>query len=215
YKLDETPIVFTIEKGQEITLTVKAENELITGSVELIKVDKDDNKLTLEGAVFALQTDYGETIQEELTTDAEGRITVDNLKPGNYQFIETKAPDYYQLDAKPIAFEIVKSQKEAFVVMVENELIRGEVVLTKVDIDNENAPLVEVEFSLQTADGKVISEGLKTNDEGEIFVNNLKPGDYQFIEMAAPFGYDLDPTPINFTIEKAKTVDDVKQIEVT
>ena len=31
-------------------------------------------------------------VRTDLTTDKDGKITVTNLRPGDYQFIETKAP---------------------------------------------------------------------------------------------------------------------------
>ncbi|MEG1482429.1 prealbumin-like fold domain-containing protein, partial [Clostridium sp.] len=57
-----------------------------------------------------------------LTTDKDGKITVDNLKPGKYSFIEIKAPEGYKLNSNPIAFEIVMSQKDVAKVTAKNEL---------------------------------------------------------------------------------------------
>ncbi|MED4196347.1 collagen binding domain-containing protein, partial [Halalkalibacterium halodurans] len=39
YKLDETPVVFTIEEDQTETIALQKENHLIPGSVQLVKVD--------------------------------------------------------------------------------------------------------------------------------------------------------------------------------
>src|SRR5690606_21075446 len=114
YQLDPTPIEFTIDMGEnEIAIPVTVPNKLITGSVELTKVDIDNNEITLEGAVFKLLNEAGETLEEELTTDNEGKITVENLKPGKYQFVETQAPMYYQLDNRVIDFEIEKTKTVA------------------------------------------------------------------------------------------------------
>ncbi|MBO1913753.1 hypothetical protein J4G37_54180, partial [Microvirga sp. 3-52] len=83
YQLDPTPIKFTIDLGKnEIAIPVKVPNKLITGAVELIKVDKDNKEITLEGAVFKLLNEAGETLDEALATDKDGKITVENLKPG-------------------------------------------------------------------------------------------------------------------------------------
>nr|WP_243147772.1 SpaA isopeptide-forming pilin-related protein [Clostridium perfringens] len=35
-------------------------------------------------------------------------------------------------------------------------------------------------------------------------LNDLAPGDYQFVEIEAPNGYELDKTPVKFTIVVAK-----------
>ena len=82
-----------------------------------------------------------------------------------------------------------------------NVLTTGSVELTKVDRDNAGQPLAEVVFALQDATGKTLQTGLVTDTEGKIMVEGLKPGNYQFVETEAPFGYDLDATPIPFVID--------------
>ncbi|PAK68447.1 prealbumin-like fold domain-containing protein, partial [Staphylococcus haemolyticus] len=55
----------------------------------------------LSGAVFDLYRHQGPVstiIKTGLITDSNGLITVDNLQPGDYYFVETKAPTGYQLD---------------------------------------------------------------------------------------------------------------------
>ena len=124
-----------------------------------------------------LQDETGKMLQEGLTTNKDGKIVVENLKPGKYQFVETKAPTHYQLDETPITFTIDKSKTEADVEVVSvqatNELIPGSVMLVKVDEDNQDKTLEGAVFELQGADGKVLQEGLTTNAEGKIVVENL------------------------------------------
>ena len=45
---------------------------------------------------------------------------------------------------------------------------------------------------------------LKTDGHGKLIINDLKPGNYQLVETKAPEGYQLDASPISFTIEKPK-----------
>jgi LPXTG-motif cell wall-anchored protein len=205
YQLDPTPIKFIIEKGQKAAVQITATNELTPGDVELIKVDKDQPSLRVANAEFELQDAAGKSLQKGLVTDMTGTIVVKNLKPGNYQFIETKAPFGYVLDSIPIKFTIVKGQVVKASVLASNELATGAVELTKVDQDNQQAPVAGAEFSLQDGTGKTLQSGLVTNENGKIVVADLKPGNYQFVETRAPFGYDLDPEPIKFTIVKGQT----------
>ena len=200
YDLDETPILFTIEKGQVETLITTATNELTTGSVVLTKVDKHDPERVLTGAEFRLETEAGEIIREGLTTDKDGELHVDDLKPGNYRFVETKAPQHYQLDETPIAFTIAKGQEIALTVLAKNELLTGAVVLTKVDAADKQHVLAGARFELQDATGKTVQTDLVTDAEGKISISDLRPGDYQFVETQAPTGYQLDATPVTFTI---------------
>ena len=200
YDLDETPILFTIAKGQVETLITTATNELTTGSVVLTKVDKHDPERVLTGAEFRLETETGEIIREGLTTDKDGELHVDDLKPGNYRFIETKAPQHYQLDETPIAFTIAKGQEIALTILAKNELITGDVVVTKVDAADKQHVLAGAHYELQDATGKTVQTDLVTDAEGKISISGLRPGDYQFVETQAPTGYQLDATPVTFTI---------------
>ncbi|MFP7492529.1 SpaA isopeptide-forming pilin-related protein [Terribacillus saccharophilus] len=205
YELDDTPINVTVEKAQQEAAVVTAVNELTPGTAVLEKVDADDNTLKLKGAVFKLVNDKGATVKEELITDENGRISVDGLKPGNYQFIETKAPAGYELNETPIDVTVEKGQQEAAIVTAVNELTPGTAVLEKVDADDNSKVLKDAVFNLIDEKGNMVKENLITDENGQIIVDGLKPGDYQFVETKAPAGYQLDQTPITFTIETAQT----------
>ncbi|MFR6436498.1 MAG: SpaA isopeptide-forming pilin-related protein, partial [Peptoniphilaceae bacterium] len=65
-------------------------------SFTVIKVDKDDLTKTLPGARFRLQS--GKNPAHEIVTDANGKATFANVKPGTYSLVEQKAPVGYKLD---------------------------------------------------------------------------------------------------------------------
>ncbi|ASI80600.1 collagen-binding protein [Bacillus cereus] len=203
YVLDETPIHFTIEKGQKKAISLTAKNSLKQGSIELIKVDDLNDQTKLADAVFNLLDQNGTVIKTDLKTNGEGKITVENLRPGTYQFVETTAPKHYDLDKKPIVVTVEKSQKDVATVTMTNSLTKGGVELTKVD-DVDGTTLEGAVFNIVDMKGTVIRENLTTNSQGKISVSNLRPGDYQFIETKAPKHYDLNKEPIPFTIEKGQ-----------
>ena len=202
YDLNQNPINFTVEKSQTATASVTAKNSLTKGAVELTKVDDIDGT-TLEGAIFKIVDSNGHDVRTDLTTNKDGKISVSDLRPGDYQFIETKAPTGYDLNAKPIPFTITKGQSQVTSVTALNSLTTGSMELTKVDIDH-NGTLEGAIFNILDQDGKVVREGLKTDGHGKLIVNDLKPGNYQLVETKAPEGYQLDSSPISFTIEKAQ-----------
>ena len=46
----------------------------------------------LKGAIFKIVDMKGNEVRTNLGTDKNGKISVSDLRPGDYQFIETKAP---------------------------------------------------------------------------------------------------------------------------
>ncbi|KYG28256.1 SpaA isopeptide-forming pilin-related protein [Alkalihalobacillus trypoxylicola] len=201
YELNPTPIPFEITLGQTETVERSFVNEFSPGSVGLTKVGETDE--TLEGAVFSLFDAEDNELQTGLTTDEDGRIVVENLEPGSYYFVETEAPFGYELDDTPLEFEIVFNQEEQLELTKENTLIPGAVELTKEDEDG--TVLEGVEFELQDSEGNTLREGLLTNEEGKLLIDDLAPGNYQLIETATLPGYELDPTPIVFEIGLGET----------
>jgi uncharacterized surface anchored protein len=76
--------------------------------VQLTKVDADDLSVILSGAEFSLYKTTGELVADQLAVN-NGVIFVDNLALGSYYFVETKAPENYQLSTQKYAFEITNN----------------------------------------------------------------------------------------------------------
>jgi LPXTG-motif cell wall-anchored protein len=220
YLLSTDPIPFSItgkHEGEPKQVKLTALNK--KNSVVLTKVGQDDKSAGLQGAQFDLTDETGKVLKTGLATDADGRITVYGLKPGNYQFVETKAPKHYQLDKTPISFTVKNTDTKQIELTAENQLTPGDVKLTKVDSNNKKAVLKGAEFKLLDADGKPVKAGgnskklpavWTTDQNGQFTAEGLAPGRYQFVETKAPDGYKLDETPIPFEIKKGQT----KPVEV-
>ncbi|HHQ0042141.1 TPA: SpaA isopeptide-forming pilin-related protein, partial [Listeria monocytogenes] len=187
--------------GEELLLTIK--NAMKKGKVILTKKDSASDEV-LADAEFELQNAAGSKLKEKLTTAASGNIEITDLAPGDYKLIETKAPAGYQLDATPVHFTIDFNQSEAAKVSKTNTAKTGTVVLTKKD-SATNAKLADATFELRNEGGTVVRENLVTDDNGEISVADLAPGDYKLIETKAPTGYQLDAAPVRFTIDFNQT----------
>ena len=125
---------------------------MITGSVLLTKTDGTSAE-ALAGVTFTLYTESNQVIAANLTTDANGKIKVENLKPGNYYFVETQAATDYQSNTQrydfTIARNLVGTPATPVQVNATNELIPGAVVLTKVD-NQSGAVLANAVFDLHT-----------------------------------------------------------------
>ncbi|WYQ42641.1 SpaA isopeptide-forming pilin-related protein [Bacillus sp. FSL W7-1321] len=201
YEVNSTPIPFDIGLGETTVGELSFINKFTPGSVGLTKVGQDGE--TLEGAVFNLFNAEGNELQTGLTTDEEGRLIVEGLAPGSYYFVETEAPFGYELDSTRLEFEIVFNQNAQLELTMENALMLGAVELTKED--ETGTSLEGVEFELQESDGNTLHEGLLTDENGKLLMDNLQPGSYQLVETETIPGYELDPTPIPFEIERGQT----------
>ncbi|WP_373687518.1 SpaA isopeptide-forming pilin-related protein [Listeria seeligeri] len=169
-----------------------------TGSVELTKTDNTAQKNPLENAEFKLINSAGTTVQEGIKTGTDGKLAISDLKFDTYKLIETKAPVGYELDASPVEFTIDETHQALFV-SKENAPITGSVSLEKLDSETK-AKLAGAEFELQGSDGATLQTGLTTNEEGTLTISDLALGDYQLVETKAPAGYELDASPVQFSI---------------
>ena len=110
YVLSNEKIEFTINaRTSEYTQVVSATNEKKLGSVKLIKTNKytdENDKILLQGAVFSLYKGNDTLVQNNLTTNANGELTVSNLDWGSYYFVETQAPSGYSVNPSKIKFSI-------------------------------------------------------------------------------------------------------------
>ncbi|MFD1431061.1 SpaA isopeptide-forming pilin-related protein, partial [Lacticaseibacillus mingshuiensis] len=205
YELNDSKLNFTVELQTTTKVaTVSATNAEKTGSVVLNKTDSDTGK-ALSGAVFDLYKKDGTKIASGLTTDAKGQIQVNDLKPGDYYFVETAAPAGYELNDSKLNFTVeLQTTTKVATVSETNAEKTGSVVLNKTDGDTGKA-LAGAVFDLYKKDGTKIASGLTTDAKGQIQVNDLKPGDYYFVETAAPAGYELNDSKLNFTVELQTT----------
>lgn len=90
---------------------------LPSNNLTLTKVDSANSELVLRGAEFQLYrvetdgaTDNGIRVGSVQTTNDNGQIVFDNLSPGNYYLVETKAPAGYNMLSEPVPVTVVENQ---------------------------------------------------------------------------------------------------------
>lgn len=85
--------------------TCTVDNSKKTGSVVLKKTDSATNA-PLSGAVFDLYASGGNKLKSGVVTGQDGTVRVDGLLPGQYYFVETGAPEGYQLNSEKLNFTV-------------------------------------------------------------------------------------------------------------
>lgn len=213
YIREEGLHAFTID-GFSSTLILR--NHRMGGTVTLTKYDADDTDSSpLSGAEYELYNSQGEQIFTDasyacsengiirsFTTDSSGRLTITNLPWGSYYFIETAAPDGYELHDRRLYFTISKSIYDkdknciAAEVTDQDEQKTASLLLKKED-ELSGRPVKDALYNLyrtapnENDDDLLIASGLKTNAAGELKVTDLKFGSYYFMEIRNPGGYQM------------------------
>lgn len=211
YNVDQTPIHVTSNVASVTTLP-PFPNTKKTGGITLSKVD-NDSKEPLAGVKFELwvqgENDTYQRYDDDVTysTDENGQIKVEGLPVGKYWFKEVEALPGYELDETQGKFEIKEDQLVADGLTITNSKTpTGSVKLIKVDSEAEQTKLPGAEFKLYAKkDGKweLYREEVYTTDEnGEINISGLPVGEYKFIEVKAPAGYQISVVERTFEIVK-------------
>ena len=237
YLVNTQKIYLTINKRQ--TTVQQVPNEYQLGSLDILKVDKDLTNLGLPNVEFTLRKKDGHMAGKYVSVDSngnaaysnnvvtiktnvEGKIHIDRLWIGKYELIEVNNPNYgYLVDSTPV--EVTIRKRETTSITRYNEYLLGAFDLLKVDLDNHDIVLKDVEFTLRQTEGHmkgkyvyVDSNGnaaysdnkvtIKTNAEGRIHIEKLWVGTYELIETHIPDEAYVPITPKQtITIRKRET----------
>ena len=199
FVLSEEEIAVTIGKVDEV-VEIELVNYFIQGNIELTKVDKDypDNKLS--GAVFEVFADTNkngefnkddELIGEMSEIDG-GIYQMKELRYGKYFVREKTAPTGFVLDEKVYTVSIEEDGKTY---VVENEAGKGFVNAAqtgslKIVKTSSDGKLEGFSFRVTGMD---YDKTFKTDKNGEIFIEDLRIGEYTVSEVndKASTGYIL------------------------
>ncbi len=164
--------------------TAGGEAQGYTFSINLKKVDSQDENTALAGAEFNVIRVATGAVVGKLTTNAKGEASIGGLLNTAYQLVETKAPEGYELDATPIdvkaedfgttktALKTVTNKKTVKEPTPTSAVIELDKTLTGRDlVDGEfSFELYEGANKLQTVtnkSGKVTFESISYTAEGE------------------------------------------------
>lgn len=108
YLINQTPVQFSIATSDlEANHAVTQSDQ--KNSVILTKTDATSGEV-LAGASYNLLNSDGSLYQGPLSTDSNGQITVSNLAPGTYKFLEDTAPNGYAVNTDPVSFTVTGNE---------------------------------------------------------------------------------------------------------
>ncbi|MGX4685595.1 SpaA isopeptide-forming pilin-related protein [Vagococcus sp. JNUCC 83] len=174
----------------------------------------DANGQPLKDATFDLyDKTNGTKIKENLVSNQTGKVALDNLSPGDYELVETKAPAGYILNTKKVSFKVEDGHEGKPEVMTLKDVVnyQGTVEFTKVDDTGKG--LEGAIFKVVDKEGKTVQENITGDKAGKFVIDNLSPGDYELVETKAPTGYERLTTAIKFTVNP-KEEGQVKSIQL-
>ena len=191
FVLNDTVYPVTVGQNGQV-VGVEIVNKHICGNITLTKVDADypENKLT--GATFEVykdnngdgKLDDGDTLVGTLTESEMGVYEMKDLLYGHYLVKETKAPDGFLpdtgvypvfVDTDGATYAIENKAGVGFV----NAAMKGSLKIIKTSSDGK----VEG-FSFRVTGANGYDEIFKTDENGEIFIEGLRIGEYTVSEVA-------------------------------
>lgn len=196
-----------VEWDKETTKAI--ENELKKGQVKVIKVDKDNNEVKLEGVEFEV-LDENNKVLEKIVTNENGEALTSKYAIRDFSKLklrETKTLENYVLSDKVETIELKENQISN--IKFENEKIKGKVEITKVDSKDENKKLEGAKFGLYDENDNLI-ETLITDKEGIALSQVLYKGNYYLKELETGSNYYL-LNEDTFEFEIAKNGETIKK----
>ena len=199
YVLNSTPVTVKLEWNK--TSSVTLENMHKKGNLKIVKVDKDDNDLTLGAVEFDL-IDFSGNIVKHLVTDVNGVAEVKNINTGNYTLRETLTKKEYNL---AVDQNVLVNWNETMEYKVENEKKKGQIKIIKVDADYNEVKLEGVEFQIIDKNNHII-ETIKTNSNGEAVTSRIPIGNYKIkeVNLGTNEEYILNDEVKTITVEEDK-----------
>lgn len=199
YRINNTQ--FDVKLGFNEIKQIDIPNELQKGNIKIIKVDKDNENVKLEGIKFQIINNKGK-IEKEGITDKNGEIIFNDLVVGKYTIKEVETKEKYKLINDEIVVEL--KDKETKEIVIKNELQKGNIKIIKVDKNDENIKLEGVKFKLINENNQIIKTDI-TNKNGEIIWKDLIVGKYTIVEENTIEGYINNNEKIKIIVEEDKT----------
>ena len=208
FVLDGTPQDILIKAGtvQNLTFWNKRQGALIINKLSAL-----DRKTPLKGVTFKITTATGEFVPDEngkissnglYYTDKNGQIILKGVT-GTLVVTEEKSISGYTIDENTRTQTVVVNPDDTQSLYFYNAPIGG-VELIKVNAADKTQRIPNTTFEIRRVSDGGLVDTVTTGPDGRVYVP-LASGSYYAVETKAGKGFQLDDTPIYFTVEDGKT----------
>ena len=173
------------EEIQNVTLkqdqikSIVFENEKKKGQIRVIKVDKENNKVLLEGVTFDI-LDEANNVVDTITTNSEGAAITKRLPiDQKYTVVEKETREEYVLSEET---QIITLEENQIVdIQFENEMKKGYIEIRKVDKEHPEKTLAGAEFEIFNMNKELV-DTIKISEDGIGTSKLLNKGKYMIKE---------------------------------
>lgn len=205
---EEFDIGVEYNKTTEQTVT----NKLKKGQIRIIKVDKDNKDIKLEGVELEV-LDENDNVLEKLITDKNGEALTDKYPIRDFSRLkirETKTLEEYKLsdEVKIVELEANKITDVVF----KNEKIKGQIKIVKTSSDDNfingtkaGSPIQDVKFQIYDVNQNIVDE-IITDEQGIAISKELYKGLYTVKEVESGKWYLLNDEVLEVEIKENNEV---------
>ena len=206
FVLDGTPQDILIKAGtvQNLTFWNKRQGALIINKLDAV------TKKPLAGVTFKITTATGEFVPDEngkissnglYYTDKNGQIILKGVT-GTLVVTEEKSIDGYTIDENTRTQTVVVNPDDTQSLYFYNAPIGG-VELIKVNAADKTQRIPNTTFEIRRVSDGGLMDTVTTGPDGRVYAP-LASDSYYAVETEAGKGFQLDNTPIYFTVEDGK-----------
>lgn len=162
-------------------------------ALEIIKVDAKTEE-PLANAKFKITKTEDDTVSEYMT-DENGKITIQDLPEGIYTVEEITAPDGYILDTQHKEIELSAGDSKQ---LIYENTRKPDLIITKTNVLTEKpVPNTTFKIEFEGENGGVVPLGTyKTDENGQIILEDVNPGWYIITEIRPAQGMSLPSNPV-------------------
>jgi len=188
YELNAQTYPVTVVNGENSS--VKIQNNPL-GKIEITKIDSLDATKTIAGIKLRVQNTTL-SFDKTYTTDAQGKILIEDLLPGDYTISEVATVPGYVLSTATVIATV--NYGKTTPVVFKNDA-KPYIEILKID-SQTNKPVSNTVFRV-TNRNTLQNYTVTTDANGKILIPDVDAGWYDIVEITPPTGYVPDYTVYN------------------